>query len=84
MLLITRRGCCLCEQAEQVADAVCASRGVPVDVLDVDAFDPELRRAWTDHVPVTVVDGQVLSIWTLDARNLASALETPAARRDTA
>ena len=36
--------------------------------------DDDLRARWTDHVPVTFVDGRVLSYWVLDADRLRAAL----------
>ncbi len=41
--------------------------------MDVDT-DPELRATYTDHVPVTIVDGDVLSYWFVDQEQLAAAL----------
>ena len=42
-------------------------------VLDVDT-DERLRAKYTDHVPVTFVDGRRLAIWFLDQRQLRDAL----------
>ncbi len=75
VLIISRVGCCLCEQAEQVAAEVCGPRGIDVETVDVDTLDPDLRGAWTDHVPVTVVDGHLDSVWTLDPAHLADVLD---------
>lgn len=71
VVLLTRRGCHLCDDAIAVLEA-------RLEVgqwrcLDVDAHD-ELRQKWTDHVPVTFVDGQLLAYWTLDGALLADAL----------
>ncbi len=41
--------------------------------VDVDA-DPALRRQYTDHVPVTFVDGEQHGLWFVDAGRLAAAL----------
>jgi len=53
-VLYSRRGCHLCEQAE---DLVLALRGDTV-VLDVDA-DAEALRRYDHRVPVLVIDGVV-------------------------
>ena len=53
-VLYSRRGCHLCEQAE---DLVLALRGDTL-VLDVDA-DAEALRRYDHRVPVLVIDGIV-------------------------
>lgn len=75
--VLTRSGCHLCEDAEQVVRDVCTRTGTGYRMVDVDS-DPQLRAAYTDHVPVTVVDNAVLSYWFIEAAALAAALERPA------
>ena len=74
LVLLTRAGCHLCQTAEQQVAAVAAAERVGVQVIDLDGCEPSVRAAWTDHVPVTVVDGTVLSIWVVDADKLHAAL----------
>ena len=50
-----------------------AGAGVPVEVRDVDA-DPADRAAWSDHVPVVLLDGEQHSMWFVDEDALARAL----------
>jgi hypothetical protein len=71
-----RAGCHLCSDAEAVCQRVCAAAGVAYLTVDVDS-DPQLRALYNDHVPVTVVDGDVLARWFLDPAVLASALARP-------
>ena len=52
--LVTRRGCHLCQEAEQLLQR----GGVEAGLLDVDA-DPELFRLYDFRVPVLLVDGRV-------------------------
>lgn len=52
--LITRRGCHLCQEAEELLQR----GGVEARLLDVDA-DPELLRLYDFRVPVLLVDGRV-------------------------
>ncbi len=52
---------------------VCGAEGVPWQVVDVDT-DEALRARFTDHVPVTFVDQQLLSYWFLDGEALRTAL----------
>ncbi len=72
--VITRDGCHLCTEAIELVASVCAAQGVSWDTVDVDA-DPELRAQYTDHVPVTFVDGNQIAMWFLSADQLLAALE---------
>lgn len=53
VLLFTRTGCHLCEQAE----ALLVRHGLSPQKLDVDA-SPELREKYDSCVPVVVIDGK--------------------------
>lgn len=55
IVLYSRRGCHLCEQAEDMLVAC----GVDADVIDVDA-DDTLRARFDLRVPVVEVDGLVV------------------------
>jgi glutaredoxin len=71
---LTRAGCHLCEQAEPVVRAAAADAGVALEVRDVDA-DPADRAAWTDKVPVVLLDGVAHAYWTVDDKALRKALQ---------
>lgn len=71
--ILTRVGCHLCTDAVATAARVCAEFGEAYAEVDVDG-DPGLREAYTDHVPVTFVDGQRLAYWFLDEAKLRAAL----------
>lgn len=73
VLLLVREGCHLCIDAASVVTEVCADLGIPWRSVDVDT-DPELRSAYTDHVPVTFVDGVEHARWFVDAAKLRAAL----------
>jgi glutaredoxin len=73
VLVLTRLGCHLCDQAIEVVAAVCAETGDEYAVVDVDS-DPELQRRYTDQVPVTFVDGAQHDFWRVDATRLKAAL----------
>lgn len=73
VVLLVRDGCHLCADAVDVVDRVCAGLGVAWRLVDVDT-DPELRASYTDHVPVTMVDGREHARWFVDAEKLAAAL----------
>ncbi len=76
VVVLTRRGCCLCEQAQQVAERVCGALEQSLAFYDVDQ-DPPLRATWNDHVPVTFVKGALHEMWTLDEVRLRAALVSP-------
>ncbi len=73
VVLLVREGCHLCVEAAAVVEQVCAGRAVAWRQVDVDS-DPELRAAYTDHVPVTFVDGQLHARWFVDPVTLEAAL----------
>ncbi len=75
--LLTRDGCHLCDEARTVVAQVCAELGESYDEVDLDvaaAGDPELRRRYTDEVPVTFVDGVQHDYWRVDPTRLRTAL----------
>ena len=63
IVVLTRPGCHLCEQAIEVIDAVCAETGDSYEERNVDR-DPEPADA-TAIVPVTFVDGRQHDFWRL-------------------
>ena len=73
--LLTRAGCHLCDEARSVVAQVCADLGETYDEVDIDATgDPELRRRYTDEIPVTFVDGAQHDFWRVDPVRLRKAL----------
>jgi glutaredoxin len=70
---VTRTGCHLCEVAEPVVRRIAAEAGVAFEVRDVDA-DPADRAAWTDKVPVVLLDGTEHAYWQIDEKALRRAL----------
>ena len=75
--LLTRTGCHLCDEARVVVAQVCAETGEAYEEVDLDvaaAGDPELRRRYTDEVPVTFVDGAQHDYWRVDPARLRAAL----------
>lgn len=53
VILYTRRGCCLCDQAK----ALLEHHGLAVQEVDIDA-DPQLRERYNECVPVVVINGR--------------------------
>jgi glutaredoxin len=71
--LYARQGCHLCEAARETVARVCAELGETFEEVDVDT-DPELRRRFTEEVPVTFVDGRQHDFWRVDEQRLRAAL----------
>ncbi len=77
VLVYTRPGCHLCEQAEAVVAAVCAEVGATWEALDVTGDDALLER-YHDELPVTFVDGRQHDFWRVDPDRLRAALSDSA------
>ena len=73
VVVITRDGCHLCTEALTIVETVCDALGAEWLAVNVDS-DDGLRSVYTDHVPVTFVDGREFSVWVLDANRLRAAL----------
>lgn len=73
VVVLTRPGCHLCEDALAIVSAVCADTGDDFVERDISA-DPTLLSRYTDQVPVTFVDGVQHDFWRVDAFRLAAAL----------
>jgi hypothetical protein len=70
---VTRQGCSLCERAEPMVAAAAAAAGALFERRDVDA-DERDRAAYTDKVPVVLLDGVEHAYWTIDEGALRKAL----------
>ena len=73
VVVLTRQGCHLCDEAIAQVAAICNEIGEAYGVLDVDS-DPELQRRYTDQVPVIFVDGAQHDFWRVDPARLKAAL----------
>ena len=56
---------------------VCSDLGESFDEVDVDS-SAELQEAYTEQVPVTLVDGRRHDFWRVDEARLRAALARPA------
>jgi hypothetical protein len=63
----------LCEVAEPAVRSAADEAGVRFEVRDVDASAADLA-AWSDKVPVVLLDGRVHAYWTVDVPTLRKAL----------
>jgi 4a-hydroxytetrahydrobiopterin dehydratase len=70
--LFTRAGCTLCDKAK----AAIRASGVRVRLAEVDVdADPELRRRYTNDVPVIRIDGRDVFRHTVDAERFRAYIE---------
>ena len=73
VVLVTRAGCHLCEQAAPVVEQEARRAGATYAERDVDA-DPADLAAYGDKVPVVLLDGEPHAYWQVDPRALRTAL----------
>jgi glutaredoxin len=73
VVLYTRPGCHLCDDARQVVEAVCAELGESYREVDI-TTSPELLDRYREEIPVTLVDGRQHDFWRVDPARLRAAL----------
>lgn len=73
VLLLTREGCHLCDDARAVVESVCAETGEKWREVDIDG-DDALRAQYSDLVPVVAVDGVEAGYWRIKAHVVRAAL----------
>jgi glutaredoxin len=73
LVLYTRAGCHLCDDAKVVLDRVSAATGVHWTEVDI-AGDPELTAEYGDLIPVLTVDGRTHGYWRVDEQRLLADL----------
>jgi len=78
LLLYTRRGCHLCEAAEDML--VAHARAGTVEIIDVDG-ESDLQSRYGDRVPVLVADGTVVMEGRFDEPELARLLNSAESSR---
>jgi glutaredoxin len=76
VVMFSRPGCHLCDDARAVIAKVCAELGVAWEERSI-AGDPELERRYGEQIPVTVVDGAQHDFWRVDEDRLRAALGVP-------
>jgi glutaredoxin len=73
IVILTRPGCHLCEEAVAVVDRICADTGDTYEERNVD-LDEELLDRYDEQVPVIFVDGREHDFWRVDEARLRKAL----------
>ena len=71
--LITRAGCHLCEDAEQLLRRLATELGFGYREVDVDA-SKALRDEFSDRVPVVLIDGKEHGYWRVEEPRFRKAL----------
>ncbi len=73
IVLYSKPGCHLCDDAREVVARVCADLGERYAAVSIDD-DPELRKRFGDEIPVTFVDGKQHDFWRVSETRLRAAL----------
>ncbi len=73
VVLYSKPGCHLCDDAREVVDSVCAELSVSWHEVDISTDDDLTARYW-EQIPVTLVDGRQHDFWRVDAARLRAAL----------
>ena len=71
--LITRVGCHLCESAGATLRRLAAELGYRYSEIDVDG-SAQLSDAYSDRVPVILIDGREHGYWRVEERRFRQAL----------
>ena len=73
VLLYSKPGCHLCDEARVVVEAVCAELGESYEEVDISASE-QLMGTYGEQIPVTFVDGVQHDYWRVDPERLRRAL----------
>jgi len=75
VVLYSKPGCHLCDEARLVIEQVCIELEESYDDVDITGSD-ELFRRFGEEIPVTFVDGRQHDFWRVDPDRLRRALRT--------
>ena len=73
IILLSKPGCHLCDDARAVITRVAADLGVPWDERDITRSEQDLAEYW-NKIPVTKVDGVTHDFWRVSEDRLRAAL----------
>ena len=71
--LITRTGCHLCDDAQRAIETLRTEIVFEWAAVDVDSSE-DLQDAYSDRVPVILVDGREHGFWRVEVERLRAAL----------
>jgi hypothetical protein len=77
LLLYSRPGCHLCEEAGEALLGLCRGYDVRLRLVDVDD-DPRWQAAYGLRIPVVTCGGQEITAWPLDTDAVRAWLNQPA------
>jgi hypothetical protein len=69
LVLYTRAGCHLCDDAKVVLERVAARTGEGFTEIDI-AADPDLTAEYGDRIPVVTLDGREHGYWRVEEDRL--------------
>ena len=73
IILLSKPGCHLCDDARAVITRVAMDLGVPWAERDITRSEQDLAEYW-DKIPVTMVDGVTHDFWRVSEDRLRAAL----------
>jgi len=73
VVLYSREGCCLCDEAREALLRVRARQAFALEEQDIEQ-DEELLRRYLERIPVITIDGRVAFELLVDERQLEQAL----------
>ncbi|KAA1422142.1 glutaredoxin family protein [Mumia zhuanghuii] len=74
VVVYSKPGCHLCEDAVALVAQVCDETGTPWREVDISG-DAELMQTYGEQIPVTFVDGRQHDFWRVDPARLRRALD---------
>ena len=74
VILYTRAGCCLCDDAKRVVAELQKKVRFLLREIDIDQ-DPELRRRYNEEVPVVFIHGRKAFKYRVDPKQFLKRLE---------
>ena len=74
VIVYSRKGCHLCELVKETLDKLAPRGGFTWEDVDVDS-DEQLRRQFTDEVPVVFIDGKKAFKYHMDEREFLRRLQ---------
>ena len=75
VVLFSRPGCHLCDEARGALEALSAGRAFAVLEVDIER-DPGLHARYLERIPVVEVDGEVVSELVFEPERLLARLDT--------
>lgn len=69
LLLLTRPGCHLCEDARRIVQRVSKDLGIPWQERSIEQ-DPDLLDRFAEEIPVLMIDGVQRDFWQIDEARL--------------